>query len=111
METIKFKILVVSLFSVVLGGCTISTPVVITGNYEGMKNLNPKKGTVYVYRDDSYFGAVNQYDVMHNGLLVGSGELHKICMQWLWLSTHANFRELREVLKLCVWDACPHILH
>jgi len=72
MDIKKIKILVVSLFSVVLFGCSISTPVMVSGKYEGLANLNPKKGTVYIYRDDSYFGATNQYDVMVDGVLMGS---------------------------------------
>jgi len=72
MEIKKIKLLAVSLLSVVLIGCSISTPVMVSGKYEGLVNLNKDKGTVYIYRDDSYFGAVNQYDVMVDGVLTGS---------------------------------------
>jgi hypothetical protein len=67
-----FKILVLSLFVTGLMGCTISTPVTTSGGYEGLTNADPNKGTIFVYRDKAFAGSVNQYDVMVNGVLVGS---------------------------------------
>ncbi len=66
------KILVMSLAFSGLFGCTISTPVESIGSYEGLTNTDPNKGTIYVYRDKSFAGAANQYDVMLNEMLAGS---------------------------------------
>lgn len=65
-------LLVISLLVAGLMGCTISTPVITNGSYEGLTNTDPEKGTIFVYRDSSWGGATNQYDVMVNGVLAGS---------------------------------------
>ena len=67
-----FIMILTSLFLLMLNGCTIATPVVTNGAYEGLNNTNPKKGTLYVYRKKAFAGSVNQYDVMLNDALVGS---------------------------------------
>ena len=72
MKTNLIKILVVSLMMAKLTGCTIATPVINTGSYEDLTNTNPEKGTLIVYRDKKFAGSANQYDVMVNGVLVGS---------------------------------------
>ena len=72
MKISVIKMLVISLLVVALMGCTISTPIITSGNYEGLTNTDPDKGTIFVYRDSSFVGAANQYDVMVNGVLVGS---------------------------------------
>ena len=66
------KMVVISLFVVGLMGCTIASPVIISGSYEGLANTDPNKGTIFVYRDKAFGGSANQYDVMLNGVLVGS---------------------------------------
>ncbi len=66
------KMLVVTLFATGLIGCTISTPVITSGSYEGLTNSNPNKGAIFVYRDKAFAGSANQYDVMVNGVLAGS---------------------------------------
>ncbi|MBQ25271.1 DUF2846 domain-containing protein [Alcanivorax sp.] len=53
-------------------GCTIATPVVSSGKYEGMANDDPAMSKIYVYRDQAFAGGTNQYDVMVNGVLSGS---------------------------------------
>ena len=53
-------------------GCTIATPVITSGSYGGLTNTPPDKGTIFVYRDSSFVGGANQYDVMVNGVLAGS---------------------------------------
>jgi hypothetical protein len=59
-----------STIAVVLTGC--SAPVVKHGSYEGLKSLEQGKGTIYVYRESAFPGAMNQYDVLVDGKLVGS---------------------------------------
>lgn len=66
------EILLASMFASVLTGCTISTPVMRAGSYQGLANTEPSKGTVFVYRNSAFAGSVNQYDVMINGALAGS---------------------------------------
>ena len=72
METNLIKMLIISLFSIVVMGCTISTPILNSGSYEGLKNTDPNKGTIFVYRESAFVGGANQFDVMVNGVLVGS---------------------------------------
>jgi len=72
MKISLIKMLVISLVMAGLVGCTISTPVITSGSYEGFTNTDPDKGTIYIYRDSSFVGAANQYDVMVNGVLAGS---------------------------------------
>ncbi len=66
------KMLLVSLGITGLVGCEIASPIVSGGHYAGLTNSDPSKGSIYVYRDSSFAGAANQYDVMVNGVLVGS---------------------------------------
>jgi hypothetical protein len=69
----KFKIikmLVVSLFAAELMGCASS--VIESGNFEDISNSDPNKGTIFVYRDKALTGFANQYDVLIDGVLVGS---------------------------------------
>lgn len=61
---------VVSLLSVFLSGC--STAVVKGGNYDGIRNLDQGKGTVFIYRESAFAGGANQYDVLVDGVLAGS---------------------------------------
>lgn len=68
----KIKVVLMSLLALGLGGCTISSPVTTVGKYEGLNTTDPAKGTVFVYREDSFVGVANQYDVMVNNELVGS---------------------------------------
>lgn len=72
MKICMIKMLVVSLLVAGLMGCTISTPVITGGSYESLRNTNPEKGTIFVYRESSFAGITNQYDVMVNGVLAGS---------------------------------------
>lgn len=72
MKISLIKMLVTSLFITGLIGCTIATPVVTSGSYEGLTNTDPNKGTIFVYREKAFAGGANQYDVMLNGELVGS---------------------------------------
>jgi len=72
MKISVIKMLVLSLLVAGLMGCTIATPVITSGNYEGLTNTDPGKGTIFVYRDSSFAGMANQYDVMVNGVLAGS---------------------------------------
>lgn len=53
-------------------GCTISTPVVTSGSYEGLVSTDPNMGEIFVYRESAFAGAANQYDVMVNGIIAGS---------------------------------------
>ncbi len=64
--------MVLSLFVAGLTGCTIASPVINSGTYEGLTNPDPNKGAIFVYRDKAFAGSANQYDVMLNGALVGS---------------------------------------
>ena len=66
------KMIVIFLLVVGSMGCTMSTPVITSGGYEGVTKTDPEKGTIFIYRDNSLFGATNQYDVMVNGVLAGS---------------------------------------
>lgn len=72
MEISVIKMIVISLLVAGLIGCTISSPVIKSGSYDGLTNSDPKKGTIFVYRDKAFGGSANQYDVMLNGVLVGS---------------------------------------
>ena len=65
---------ILAMFLLVSGliGCTISTPVVTSGSYEGLTITDPNKGNIFIYRESSFTGAANQYDVMVNGVLAGS---------------------------------------
>ncbi len=72
MKTSVIKMLVIFLLLAGLMGCTISTPITTSGSYEGLTNTDPDKGTIFIYRDSSFAGMTNQYDVMVNGVLVGS---------------------------------------
>ncbi len=69
----KFKFLrtlVILFLAVELVGC--ASPVVKDGKYEGLTNSDPSKATIFVYRDSSFAGAMNQYDVLIDGVLSGS---------------------------------------
>lgn len=66
------EVLAISLFVAAQMGCTIATPIMSSGSYEGLTNTDADKGAIFVYRDSSLAGAANQYDVMVNGVLVGS---------------------------------------
>ncbi|MDO9424828.1 MAG: DUF2846 domain-containing protein [Methylobacter sp.] len=68
----KLKLLAISFFIINLMGCTTSSRVITSGSFEGLNNSGPEKGAIFVYRDSSFAGAANQYDVMLNGELVGS---------------------------------------
>ena len=68
----KLKLLAISFFILTLMGCTTSSRVITSGSFDGLKNTDPEKGEIFVYRDSSFVGAANQYDVMLNGELVGS---------------------------------------
>ena len=72
MKISMIKMLAISFLMAGLMGCTIATPVTTVGNYEGLANADPDKGRIFVYRDSSFVGAANQYDVMVNGELAGS---------------------------------------
>ena len=72
MKISVIKMIVISLLVAELMGCTMATPVVKSGSYEGLTNTDPNKGTIFVYRDSSLGGITNQYDVMVNGVLAGS---------------------------------------
>lgn len=65
-----FKMLAVAIVAVPLFGC--SSPVLTKGSFDGLTNSDPSKGTIFVYRESSFAGAANQYDVLMDGLLVGS---------------------------------------
>lgn len=67
-----FQVLITFLIVTGLMGCTMATPVVTSGSYEGLANTDPSKGTIFVYRGKAFAGAANQYDVMLNEVLVGS---------------------------------------
>jgi hypothetical protein len=66
------KMLAISLLVAGLMACTIASPVITSGSYEGLTNTTPDKGTIFVYRESSFGGITNQYDVMVNGALAGS---------------------------------------
>jgi hypothetical protein len=66
------KILAMPLLVLGLIGCTISTPVVTNGSYEGLANTDIYRGEIFIYRESSFAGVANQYDVMVNGVLSGS---------------------------------------
>ncbi|MDO6762119.1 DUF2846 domain-containing protein [Agarivorans sp. 1_MG-2023] len=68
----KFRFIAMAFLAFTLTACTSSTSVVSSGNFEGLSNAEAEKGTIFVYRDSSFAGAANQYDVMLNGELVGS---------------------------------------
>ncbi len=72
MKISVIKMLVISLVVAGLMGCTIATPIITSGSYEGLANTDPDKGAIFIYRDSSFVGAANQYDVMLNGVIVGS---------------------------------------
>jgi hypothetical protein len=72
MKISMIKMLGMSISLTVLMGCTISTPVITSGSYEGLTSTVADKGTIYVYRESSFVGGANQYDVMVNGVLAGS---------------------------------------
>ncbi len=72
MRISMIKMLVIFLLVAGFMGCTISTPVITIGSFDGFKNTDPDKGTIFIYRDSSLMGAANQYDVMVNGVLAGS---------------------------------------
>ncbi len=72
MKISVIKMLVISLVVAGLMGCTIATPIITSGSYEGLTNTDPDKGAIFIYRDSSFVGAANQYDVMLNGVIVGS---------------------------------------
>ena len=72
MKNHTIRILVACLLTSSLMGCEIAARVAPSGKYEGMSNKDPSKGTIFVYREKAFAGAANQYDVMLNGVLVGS---------------------------------------
>jgi hypothetical protein len=53
-----------------LTGC--ATSVIKVGRYEGLSNSNAKEAKIFVYRESSFVGAANQYDVLMDSVLVGS---------------------------------------
>ncbi len=64
------KMLAISFIVLNLFGCASS--VIEEGGFEGFRNVDPNKGTIYIYRESSMFGATNQYDVLVDGVLSGS---------------------------------------
>jgi len=66
------KTLFVGFFATTLVSCTISSPVVTGGTYDGLTNSDPNMGRIFVYRQKAFAGSVNQYDVMVDGVLAGS---------------------------------------
>lgn len=66
------KIIFISTILGLLAGCSSSTPVKTVGSYEGIEPTVSDKATVYIYRESSFVGGANQYDVMIDGDLVGS---------------------------------------
>lgn len=71
-KSIGFKIIATAILGFILSGCSMSTPVSTIGSYEGIANTDKDKGTVFIYRDSSFAGFANQYDVMVDGVLKGS---------------------------------------
>ena len=67
-----FRITTASIFLAGLMGCTISSPVIDAGSYEGLTAGGPSNATLFVYRASALKGSTNQYDVMVNGELAGS---------------------------------------
>jgi hypothetical protein len=72
MKISVIKMMVISLSVAGLMGCTIASPVITSGSYKGLTNTASDKGTIFVYRESSFGGITNQYDVMVNGVLAGS---------------------------------------
>ena len=72
MKANAIKICAAFLVTLGLAGCEIAAPIKTSGRYEGLTNKDPNKGTIFVYRDKAFAGSANQYDVMLNGVLVGS---------------------------------------
>lgn len=68
----KNKRLIIICFAIFLAGCTTASRVTTTGSFKSLSNSDPEKGTIYVYRESSFAGIANQYDVMINGNLAGS---------------------------------------
>ena len=66
------KTAIIALSMSFFGGCTIATPVVSSGKYEGLANDDPAMSKIYVYREQAFAGGANQYDVMVNSVLSGS---------------------------------------
>ncbi len=64
----KYVLIAVTLF--VTAGCASTVETV--GKYKGLNNLDENKGTVYVYRESSFVGGANQYDILKDNKLVGS---------------------------------------
>jgi len=64
------KVVAVFLLTILTIGCAASVATV--GVYEGLTSSDKNKATIYVYREELFMGAVNQYDVLINGKLAGS---------------------------------------
>ena len=71
-KSLGFKIIATAILGLILSGCSMYTPVSTVGSYEGIANTDKDKGTVFIYRDSSFAGMANQYDVMVDGVLKGS---------------------------------------
>ena len=66
-----FKLVAVFIVALNLFGCS-SVSVKEVGSFKALKNIEPNKGTIYVYREERWKGAINQYDVLANGAVAGS---------------------------------------
>lgn len=71
-KSLGFKIIATAIFGLMLSGCSMSTPVTTVGSFEGINNTETDKGVVFIYRESSFAGSANQYDVMVDGVLKGS---------------------------------------
>ncbi|OUS06993.1 hypothetical protein A9Q81_01370 [Gammaproteobacteria bacterium 42_54_T18] len=68
----KLAVPIVIASATILGGCTV--PMVKVGGYEGLTRVGEGKATVYVYREQSFVGAANTYDVLIDEINVGALE-------------------------------------
>ena len=70
MDLRKLTVFGVIVSAILLEGCTV--PMVKVGGYEGLTRVDAEKATVYVYRDQSFVGSANTYDVLIDEENVGA---------------------------------------